>query len=259
MSREHLVLACDVDSTVWDTGACVRAATFEVTGEMPDPATIFTWTHVLDTYGEPATTSIFDRVFDPVRIREREPYPGAPGVLRALQKDPGVRIHFVTRNDPGIVSAYLETWLKENFGPEVGLTVTTGDKLGILRDLGAFGLVDDRPETLARAADAGLWAATKLQPWNRDLVAEKPDVHGFSDWHEVPSLIQGWIHTRSKTDRSSNRSGPPADIRSSGGGRMSVLGEGYCTLSGVLRETREAPWKVRTLVVRRACGKMRRK
>ncbi len=186
---------------MWDTGAWVRAATLEVTGETPDPAKISTWTHVLDAYGETATTRIFDRVFDPARIREREPYPGAPEVLRALQEDPGVGIHFITRNDPGIVGPHLEPWLKENFGPEVGLTVTTGDKLGILRDLDAFGLIDDRPETLARAADAGLWAATRLQPWNRDLVARRPDVHGFSDWREVPDLIQGLVLGRNTDER----------------------------------------------------------
>ncbi len=197
MKSNGLTLGLDVDSTVWDTGAWVRAATLEVTGETPDPAGISTWTHVLEAYGEAATMSIFDRVFDPARLREREPYPGAPEALRALQEDSGVGIHFVTRNDPALVGPYLETWLKEHFGPEVGLTVTTGDKLGILRALGAFGLVDDRPETLARAADAGLWTATKLQPWNRNLVAERPDVHGFSDWREVPALIQGWVLSES--------------------------------------------------------------
>ena len=184
-------LCVDVDSTVWDTGAWVRAATLEVIGETPDPVTIFTWTHVLDAYGETATTSIFNRVFDPARIRERKPYPGAPEALRALQEDCGVGIHFVTRNDPGIVGPHLEPWLKEHFGPQVGVTVTTGDKLGTLRELDAFGLIDDRPETLTRVADAGLWAATKLQPWNRRLVAERSDVHGFSDWREVPTLVQG--------------------------------------------------------------------
>jgi hypothetical protein len=197
MKSNSLTLGLDVDSTVWDTGAWVRAATLEVTGETPDPATISTWTHLLDAYGEKATTSIFDRVFAPARIREREPYPGAPEVLRVLQEDPGVGIHFVTRNDPGTVGPHLESWLKENFGPEVELTVTTGDKLDILRDLDAFGLIDDRPETLARAADAGLWTATKLQPWNRDLVAERSDVHGFSDWREVPALIQGRVRSKS--------------------------------------------------------------
>jgi hypothetical protein len=175
---------------VWDTGASVRAATLEVTGETPDPATVSTWTHLLEAYGKTATTRIFDRVFDLARIREREPYPGAPEALRALQEDSGVGIHFVTRNDPEIVGSHLESWLRENFGNEVGITVTGGDKLGILHDLDAFGLIDDRPETLVRAADAGLWTATKLQPWNRDLVAERPDVYGFSDWREVPALVR---------------------------------------------------------------------
>jgi phosphoglycolate phosphatase-like HAD superfamily hydrolase len=191
----------DVDSTVWDTGAWVRAAALEVVGETPDEATISTWTHVLDAYGEAATTSIFDRVFDPARVRKREPYPGATEVLHALQRDAGVGIHFVTRNDPDTVGRPLELWLKEHFGPEVGLTVTAGDKLGILGDLGAFGLIDDRPETLAQAADAGLWTATKLQPWNRDLVARRPDVQGFSDWREVPALIQGWVCGRNADER----------------------------------------------------------
>ena len=187
----------DVDSTVWDTGAWVRSATLEVTGQTPDSARISTWTHVLEAYGEAATTSIFDRVFDPARIRERELYPGAPEALLALQRDLGIVIHFVTRNDPGSAGPHLKSWLRENFGPGVGLTVTTGDKLGILRDLDAFGLIDDRPENLLRAAAVGLWTATKLQPWNRDLVAERPDVHGFSDWREVPALLQGRIRPES--------------------------------------------------------------
>ena len=64
-----------------------------------------------------------------------------------------------------------------------------GDKLILLEELGAFGLIDDRPDTIRRAADAGLWVATMLQPWNRDLVARRDDVHGFSDWREVRGLL----------------------------------------------------------------------
>jgi hypothetical protein len=150
---------------------------------------VTTWTHLLDTYGEKITTAIFDRVFDPARIREREPYPGASEVLRAVQKELGVGIHFVTHNDPEIMTPHLEPWLETHFGPGTGLTVTMGDKLGILEELGAFGLIDDRPDTIGWAADAGLWAATKIQPWNRDLVARRDDVHGFYDWREVPDLL----------------------------------------------------------------------
>jgi hypothetical protein len=189
------ILCIDVDSTVWDTGAWVCSAVLEVTGETLDMGEITTWTHVLDTYGEERTTTIFDRVFDPARIREREPYPDASGVLCALQERGGIELHFVTHNDPEIMPPHLEPWLKSHFGLGVGLTVTTGDKLGIVQRLGAFGLIDDRPDIIERVADAGLWAAARVQPWNRDLVARRSDVYGFSDWREVPDLLPSNLKT----------------------------------------------------------------
>ena len=181
-------LACDVDSTIWDLTAWVCEAVLDVTGERLDPETITTWTHVLDAYGEVAAMEVYERALSPRRVREREPYPGSPEVLRGLQKQ-GLKVHFVTHNwDPEAMTPHLEPWLKEHFGLDVDLTVTTEDKLGILHDLGAFGLVDDRPGTIARVADAGLWAATKIQPWNRELVNGRKDIHGFASWHEFPDL-----------------------------------------------------------------------
>ena len=188
MSRAP-TLGLDIDSTIWDTGAWVCAAVLEVTGEALDVEMVSTWTHLLETYGEKTTTIIFDRVFDPVRIRERDPYPGAPEVVRWLRAGFGIEIHFVTHNDPEIMTPHLKPWLQTHFGPGAGLTVTMEDKLGILKELGAFGLIDDRPDTIERVADAGLWAATKIQPWNRDLVARRDDVRGFHDWRAVPDLL----------------------------------------------------------------------
>jgi hypothetical protein len=190
MFEKQTLLACDVDSSIWDTTEWVREAVLEITGEMFDLEAVTTWTHVLEAYGEKVTTQVFDRVLAPGRVHEREPYPGSAEVLRYVQEERGMRVHFITRShDPDGMIPHLEPWLKGHFGPEVGLTVTTGDKLGVLRELGAFGLIDDHPDTIGRVADAGLWAAAKIQPWNRDLVAERPDVHGFSDWREVPDLL----------------------------------------------------------------------
>jgi phosphoglycolate phosphatase-like HAD superfamily hydrolase len=188
-----MTVCVDVDSTIWDTGAWVRAAVLETTGEELDVEEVATWTHFLATYGEDTTTVVFDRVFDPARIREREPYPGAPEVLRGLQEERGILVHFVTHNDPDIMPRLLRPWLEAHFGPDVGLTVTRGDKLAVIEELGAFGLIDDRPDTVARVADAGLWAATKIQPWNRTLVAERSDVRGFHGWREVPGLLPSEI------------------------------------------------------------------
>jgi phosphoglycolate phosphatase-like HAD superfamily hydrolase len=182
-------ICTDVDSTIWDTGAWVCSAVLDITGETLDMDRITTWTQVLDTYGEQTTTAIFDRVFDPEHVRDREPYPGASEVLRALQESQGIEIHFVTHNDPELMTPHLEPWLRTHFGPDVGLTVTTEDKLDILEQLGAFGLIDDRPDIIGRVANAGLWAAAKIQPWNRDLLARRSDIHGFSHWQEVPALL----------------------------------------------------------------------
>jgi hypothetical protein len=182
-------LAVDIDSTVWNTGAWVREAVLETTGDALDLEAVATWTDLLEAYGEEAATEIFDRVLSPERVHEREPYPGSAEALRYIQEERGIRVHFITRNlDPGAMAPRLEPWLKEHFGVGVGLTVTGGDKLDVVRRLGAFGLIDDRPEILERAADAGLWTAAKMQPWNRELVAQRADVHGFSDWREVPNL-----------------------------------------------------------------------
>jgi phosphoglycolate phosphatase-like HAD superfamily hydrolase len=186
---ESPVLGVDVDSTVWDLSAWVCEAVWEVTGERLDPEAITTWTHIFDAYGEDAAIEVYERALSPQRVHEREPYPGSAEVLRRLQRE-GTKVHFITHNwDPEAMTPYLETWLKKHFGPDVGLTVTTKDKLGILHALGAFGMVDDRPETIARVADAGLWAATMLQPWNRKLVAERANVYGFDSWYEVLDLL----------------------------------------------------------------------
>ena len=182
-------LCIDVDSTLWDTGAWVRAAVLEITGDNLDLGKVTTWTHVLDAYGEETTTLVFDRVFDPARIRERGPYAGAPEALRALQEDLDIGIHFVTHNDPEKMTPHLRPWLEAHFGLDAGLTVTIGNKLEVIEKLGAFGLIDDKPDTIERVADANLWAATKIQPWNRDLVARRSDIYGFHHWQEVYGLL----------------------------------------------------------------------
>ena len=187
------LLCLDVDSTIWDTGSWVCSAVLEITGKTLDTDRITTWAHLLDTYGEETTTAIFDRVFDPARIRERKPYPGAAEVLNALQENFDIEIHFVTHNDPETMTPHLEPWLKAHFGLRIGLTITTKDKLGIVEQLGAFGLIDDRPDTIERVADAGLWAAARIQPWNHDLLASRTDIQGFSDWREVPDLLPPYL------------------------------------------------------------------
>lgn len=182
------VLCVDVDSTVWDMAVGIRAAVLEVTGEaLTGPSD--TWIQLLEHYGEETTTRIFDHVHAPDSIAQRDPYPHAPETLRRLQNERGLRIHFVTRNwDADALYPRLVPWLRKHFGPSVDVTIVTGEKLPVLRALEAFGIIDDRPDTLQSAADAGLWVAAKLQPWNRDLVEKREDINGFEAWRDLPEL-----------------------------------------------------------------------
>src|SRR3712207_8842767 len=41
------------------------------------------------------------------RSRDRQPYPGASEVVRALQESYGIDVHFVTHNDPEIMPPHL--------------------------------------------------------------------------------------------------------------------------------------------------------
>lgn len=182
-------LGVDVDSTVWDMDVGIRAAVLAITGKpLTEPSE--TWIQLLDHYGEETTTQIFEHVHAPDSIARRDPYPHAAETLRKIQEEHGFHLHFITRNwDSGSLLPHLTPWLRRHFGTQVDVTVVTGDKLPVLTELNAFGMIDDRPDTLQSAADAGLWTAAKLQPWNREPVSKRPDINGFEDWREVPALL----------------------------------------------------------------------
>ena len=50
-------------------------------------------------------------------------------------------------------------------------------------------LIDDSPETLQKALDAGITAATLLHPWNREL-CETEDVVAAKDWPELAAKLE---------------------------------------------------------------------
>jgi hypothetical protein len=87
------MLACDVDSTVWDLSAWLCEAVLDVTGEPLDPEAVNTWTDVLEAYGESAAIEIYTRAHSPLRVREREPYTGARRPCAACKRSATYRYH----------------------------------------------------------------------------------------------------------------------------------------------------------------------
>jgi uncharacterized HAD superfamily protein len=63
------------------------------------------------------------------------------------------------------------------------------DKVGHCVEAGVDVLIDDSPETLQKALDAGITAATLLHPWNREL-CETEDVVAAKDWPELAAKLE---------------------------------------------------------------------
>ncbi|MEZ0291410.1 MAG: hypothetical protein ACAH82_02660, partial [Solirubrobacteraceae bacterium] len=63
------------------------------------------------------------------------------------------------------------------------------DKVARCREIGIDLLIDDSPENLEAAIDAGIGAATLVHPWNREL-CETEDVICGDDWDELAARLE---------------------------------------------------------------------
>ena len=63
------------------------------------------------------------------------------------------------------------------------------DKVTRCEEIGIDLLIDDSPENLQRAIDAGIAVATLLHPWNREL-CETEDVVCGEDWDELARNLE---------------------------------------------------------------------
>lgn len=188
-----MILGCDVDSTVWPFHDWFCEALPGMTYEGWR-----SWDYCYETFDQKAVLKAFAKALEPKRVPERTLYPGVQEAIARLKRW-GISIHFITHNyRPDEIRPYLVPWLKENFGEDVGVTVVPSSvsKLEILENLGALGMVDDHPTLIADVADAGMFAATKIHPWNREMVEAHLEVYGFESWEVLPYLLSVWTSER---------------------------------------------------------------
>jgi uncharacterized protein len=114
----------------------------------------------------------------PARVLAAEPYPGAVETVSGWHAA-GHFIH-VTSHRARSSHAATDEWLRR-IGLSFDELYCSYDKVARCREIGIDLLIDDSPETLERALDAGIRAATILHPWNRDL-CETEDVVCADDW-----------------------------------------------------------------------------
>ena len=119
-------------------------------------------------------------------ILAAEPYPDAVETIRAWHEAG----HFIHITSHRRVEAHGATaaWL-ERIGLPYDELYCSYDKVSRCREIGIDVLIDDSPENLAGAIDAGITAATLLHPWNREL-CETEDVICGEDWAELARNLE---------------------------------------------------------------------
>ena len=122
--------------------------------------------------------AVVEETHTPKRVLAAEPYPGAVETVSGWHRA-GHFIH-ITSHRASTCQAATEEWLGR-IGLEFDELYCSDDKVGRCREIGIELLIDDSPENLEAALDAGIAVATLLHPWNAEL-CETEDVICAPDW-----------------------------------------------------------------------------
>jgi uncharacterized HAD superfamily protein len=169
-------IAVDIDSTLhhyWDQLAAIAKRrfgvdlsydaqhTWKITRLRPEQVHVC----VAETHGE-------------AQVLAAEPYPGAVEAIRGWH-EAGHFIHITSHRTTDAHEATAR-WL-DRIGLPHDELYCSWDKVARCREIAIDLLIDDSPETLMKASDAGITTATILHPWNRDL-CEEEDIVCAPDW-----------------------------------------------------------------------------
>jgi FMN phosphatase YigB (HAD superfamily) len=179
-----LRIAVDIDSTLhhyWDTLEAVAKKRFGVA----IPYELQTvWD--IDQLRPEQLRAVVEETHRPEHIHGATPYPGAVETINAWHAA-GHFIH-VTSHRHDAAHPATEEWL-ERIGLHYDELYCSMDKMTRAVEIGIDVLIDDSPENLLRAVEAGITAATLLHPWNRDL-CEEEDVVSARDWPALRAKLE---------------------------------------------------------------------
>ena len=111
-------------------------------------------------------------------IAGARPYPHAVATVNRWH-DEGHSIHILSQRDERSLTA-TQRWL-DDIGLRHHELSCSHDKVARCRQIGIHLLIDDSPDNLIRALNAGMLAATLRHPWN----ARVRDVISAADWREL--------------------------------------------------------------------------
>ena len=176
-------IAIDIDSTLhhhWPLVAAAAKRRFGV--DLPYEEQLPSATVRLDE--EQLRVCIEDTHADDA-IAGARPYPHAVEIVNGWYAA-GHSIHILSQRAERSVAA-TRRWLDD-----IGLCrheLWCGDdKVARCREIGIDLLIDDSPDNLLRAVDAGIRAATLRHPWNHHLWCA-PHIASAADWRELARVL----------------------------------------------------------------------
>jgi uncharacterized protein len=177
-------IAIDIDSTLhhyWDQLEEIAHRRFGVT--IPYEQQVV-WN--IDRLKPEQLSAVVRESHTEPQILRSEPYPGAVDAVRAWH-EAGHFIH-ITSHRSGEAHEATERWLRQ-IGLPFDELYCSYDKVTRCQEIGIDVLIDDSPDNLRGAIDAGIIGATLLHPWNRDL-CETEDVVCGEDWPQLARNLE---------------------------------------------------------------------
>ena len=172
-------IAIDIDSTLhhhWPLVAAAAKRRFGV--ELPYEEQ-FPW--ATRRLGEEQLRVCIEDTHSDEAIAGSRPYPHSVEIVNRWYAS-GHSIHIVSRRAERSVAA-TRRWL-DDIGLRRHELWCGHDKVARCREIGIDLLIDDSPEHLLRAVDAGIRAATLRHPWNVHVYCA-PDITSAADWREL--------------------------------------------------------------------------
>ena len=161
MERQERRIIVDIDNTLWNLSPVLWGYLKAINPRMPEPTEWNYW----DFWERYVTLKDLYQVLQNIHMQQDEylPYPESKHFLEAL-KERGFSIVIASHREKKTYVATLK-WLRQNglLFDEIHLS---HDKSVLFSD--SWGIVDDSPATLDKAARAGIIRAGLSNPWNTD-------------------------------------------------------------------------------------------
>jgi phosphoglycolate phosphatase-like HAD superfamily hydrolase len=177
-------IAIDIDSTLHHHWPLVAAAAKRRFGVELPYGQLFPW--ATRRLSEEQLRVCIEDTHEDVAIAGARPYPHAVETVNRWY-DAGHGIHIISHRPERSLTA-TGRWL-DDIGLHRHELCCSDDKVARCRRIGIDLLIDDSPDNLLRALDAGILAATLRHPWN-EHVSDAPRVISAADWPELGRVLE---------------------------------------------------------------------